>query len=535
MSRVNVKAVMCAGVMGLASVTTAQETAPIKEPPSPPKKVALTNARIIPVVGSEIEKGTVLIENGKIAAIGTDVTVPYDAMEVDCAGKVLMPGLIDPHSARGLDVPNENVAVTPFLNVYDAIDPSRLFFEDSLRDGITSVHVIVGNDCVIGGVSRVVRPIGMTVDEMTVAPDVAMKLSTSPKGGFDRMQQMAAMREAFEGLDESLERLAERTYEEKLKKDEKKMDVSVAEARKRGKELIKDEDYDDRQANLVRLRRGDLSGWIYCGEAMDVGPAIRLATDQKIMDKVVFVLGPECYKAAAELKRAKRPVVLDENLYYRERDELTGELKETFVPGVFREAGIPFALQTNPNSSMAERYLTYQAATCVRNGIPRQAALESITLNPAKFLGLEASLGSLEVGKTANIVAFSGDPLDFSSWVELVYIDGIKAYDREKDVRLDELLKLERKVDAREKEKKAAEAAAGEKKDEAGKPADAAGENPKPDAGKEGDGAGPAGERGPGAGGPGRRRQRPSTPPEEKKPESPGTSASGSANEGGTR
>jgi adenine deaminase len=80
----------------------------------------------------------------------------------------------------------------------------------------------------------------------------------------------------------------------------------------------------------------------------------------------------------------------------------------------------------------------------VRNGIPRQTALEAITINPARALGLDSRLGSIEAGKAGNVVVYSGDPLDFNSWVEFVYIDGVRAYDRQKDARLEELLKLEK-------------------------------------------------------------------------------------------
>lgn len=444
---------------------------------APPAKVALKGGRIIPVVGSDIPKGTVLIENGKITAVGpeADVQIPFDAMEVDCTGKVVFPGMIDPHSARGLDIANENIPVTPFLNVYDAIDPSRLFFEDALRDGITTVHVMVGNECVIGGVSRVVRPIGLNVDEMTVEPDVALKFATSPKSGTDRMTQMTSLREAFLDLDDAIDKLAEKKYEETLEKDKKKMDVGPEEARKRGRAMLKDGDYDDRSLNLVRARRGDLASWFYCGAATDVGPAIKIATEQGLLEHTVFVLGPEAFKAAGEIAKTKRPVVLDEDLTYRERDDLTGELRETFVPAKIREAGLEFALQTNASASMAERYLNYQAAVCVRNGVPRQAALEAITINPAKMLGLGSRLGSIEAGKAGNVVVFSGDPLDFSSWVDLVYIDGIRAYDRSTDKRLESLMKLEssnaekkaKEREAREeKDKKADEAKAGEKSGE---------------------------------------------------------------------
>lgn len=411
---------------------------------APPAKVALVGGRIIPVVGEETPKGTLLIENGRIAAVGAEVSIPYDAVEVDVSGKVLFPGMIDPHSADGLDVPNESLPVVPFLDVYDALDPSRLFFENSLRDGVTSVHVIQANDCVIGGLSRVVRPIGLSIADMTVRERAAIKLSTTPKRGYDRMVQMATLRETFLELDDYLERLAEQRYEEELKKKDKEIEVGPAEARKLGRELIRPEDYDDKHANLVALRDGKLDAWVYAGAATDVGPAMDLAKKHGFFDKLVLVLGPQGFKAIGELQAARRPVVLDRELVYRERDPISGELEETFVPRKFADAGLTFALQPAGDLSLAERYLNYQAARCVRHGVPRQTALEAITLNPARMIGLGDQLGSLEVGKVANVVVFSGDPLDFQSWVELVYVDGILAYDRTKDVRLKELLGTER-------------------------------------------------------------------------------------------
>lgn len=407
---------------------------------APPAKVALTGGRIIPVVGDEIAKGTVLIEHGRITAVGKQVDVPYDAMVVDVSGKVVFPGMVDAHSARGLDVRNENLPVTPFLDVYDALDPSRLYFEDALRDGITSIHMIVANDCVIGGLSRVLHPIGLTPDEMTLYAPVALKLSVAPKRGSDRMVQMATLRETFLELADYLENLAEAKYEESLKKEDKKIDVGPAEARKRGKELIKFEDYDDAHRNLVKLTRGELGAFIYCGMAGDVGRAVQIARDNGFFNRTTLVLDTSCFKAINEIKQAGRPVVLDPELIYRERDPVTGEIEETFVPSVFADAGVAFSLLPHPNNSLAERYMNYQAARCVRNGIARQTALESITINPAKAVGLGDRIGSIEPGKIANLVVFSGDPLEFESWVEEVYINGIRAYERKDDVRLKQLL-----------------------------------------------------------------------------------------------
>ena len=440
---------------------------------APPAKVALQGGRIIPIVGPEIPAGTLLIEHGKITAIGEKVDVPYDAMVVDVSGKVLFPGMISPHTSRGLDRANENLPVAPYLDVYDALDPSSLTFEDALRDGVLALHIIQGDSCVIGGLSRLVHPIGRTPDEMTIRPSIALKLSTSPKSGSNRMTQMATLREAFLELDFYLENLAEKRYEEEQKKEKKEIDVGPEEARKRGSKLIRAEDLDDRHRNLVELTEGRMDAWVYCGAATDVGPAIATAKKNGFLDHTVFVLGTEAYRAVNELKESGRPVVLAPELVHQERDPITGDLSETFIPTVISDAGLLFALQPNADSSLAERFLNYQAARCVRHGMPRQKALEAITLNPAKILGVADRLGSLEVGKAGYVVVLNGDPLDFNTWVEKAYVDGILAYDRTKDVRLKELLGLEQRAaekkeqeKEKEKEEKAADAKEGENEKE---------------------------------------------------------------------
>lgn len=407
---------------------------------SVPAKVALKGGKIIPIVGEEIDEGTVLIEQGKITAVGKDVVIPYDAMVVDVSGKVVMPGMIDAHSSRGLDIRNEHLGVSPFLDVYDALDPSKLYFEDALRDGVTSIHVIVGHNCVIGGLSRVVHPIGMTPDEMTDQPSVALKLSVAPKRGSDRMAQMATFRETFRELGEYLENLAEKKYEESLEKKGEKIKVGPDEAKKLGKDLITPEDYDDKHRNLVKLTRGQLGAFVYARRAGDVAAALSLARAHGFFDRTTLVLGPRCYKAIDEIKASGRPVVLDAQLLYREENPVTGKITETFLPRVYADAGVAFSLLPSSNTSLAERYLNYQAARCVRNGISRKVALKSITINPARALGIDDRYGSLEVGKSASVVVMSGDPLDFSSWVEQVYINGVRAYQRDKDIRLKQLL-----------------------------------------------------------------------------------------------
>ncbi len=402
--------------------------------------IVLEGGRIIPVSGETIKKGSILIRGSKILAVGKTVEVPFDAKVIDVSGKTLFPGMIDVHVAGlGLDRPNENVPVAPFLNVYDAIDPSLLFFEDALRDGIAVLHLMQGNDCVIGGLSRVVHPIGMTPDEMTIVPDLAIKIAITPKTGFDRMLQMATLREAFLKFADDMERLAEERYEEKLRDEKKDLDVPPAVARERGRALIRDEDIPDKDRNLLLLTRGKLPAFIYCGRAMDVPRAIKIAKDNGFFERCVLVLGSECYKAVDVLKEAGRPVVLDAELIHRETDPITGKEIETFVPGVMDEAGVTFALQRRSGTSLGERYLWYQAARCVREGISRAAALEAITLRPAQMLGLGDRFGTLEPGKDASILVLSGDPLDSQTWVEKVIIEGVPVYDKAEDIRLKKL------------------------------------------------------------------------------------------------
>jgi len=420
----------------LASIVTI-----LASPAAIAQTVFLEGGRVIPVVGPPLNKANVLIKNGKIAEIGPEVKAPFDAKVYDVSGKTLFPGMIDVHTnGSGVDRANETPPVTPFLNVYDAIDPSQLFYEDALRDGVLALHVIQGNNCAIGAMSRVVRPIGMTPNQMTIAADVALKMSITPKSGFDRMMQMATLREAFRKLADDMEQLAEKKYEDSLRERNKPLDVSPDEARKRGKEMLTDEDTARKNRSLLQLTRGKLRVFVYCRNAMDVAPAVKLAKANGFFDQTVFVLGTECYKAVDELEKAGRPVVLDANLIHRETDPISGKEKETFVPKVFDKTDLNFALQRRPGSSLGERYLWYQAARCVREGMDRDKALKTITLYPAQMIGLADRLGSLEVGKDANILVLSGDPLDAQTWVEHGFIEGVHVYDRDKDIRLKQLL-----------------------------------------------------------------------------------------------
>lgn len=398
-------------------------------------KVCLEGARIITIGGAEIEKGSILIENGKISAIGEKITVPFDAKVIDCTGKTLMPGIIDAITARGLDLPNENVDIGAFMQTIDALDPTDKFFEESLRMGTTSINVCQAENAVITAVSSVVRPIGMTVREMLVRAEGGVRIVFGARPGYDRAMQMAILRETFAELDRYLDRLSEQLYEEDMKKKQKEVLVPPAEARKLGRDLLTPSKIDDMHRNLHRLRQGRLDAFLTCQKAMDVRTAIEFAKKEGLLGRSAFVIGSECFKAATALKEAGRPVILPvQSMIHVERDRMTLEDVETFVPKVLNEKKISFALSTSANP-------LYDAARLVRNGLPRDVALASVTLNAAKALNLDARMGSLEVGKDGTVLVLSGDPLDSMTWVESTFIEGVQVYERAKDKRLRDILK----------------------------------------------------------------------------------------------
>lgn len=415
-------------------------------------KIAIKAGKVLQGPGlPEIEKGVIVIENGRIAAIGKDVKVPWDATVIDAPNLVAMPGYVEAHSSRGMDRPNENLDIAPFLSVRDSIDPVSFYFEDSLRWGVTTINIQQGNACVIAGQGVIVRPTGLTVDEMVLRGPSGVKLSATPKPGFSAATQAQTLRRAFSDLRRALEQLVadkkegndrarrEALYQGRdLEGENAKGKAMEGSAWKvAGLELVPRGEIDEKLVPLLALVEGKLPAFIYCSRPMDVHTAIEVARDNGFLAKTTLVVTPACYKAAGAIAAAKLPVILEGSVMYIENDPLTGKEREVFVPGELKKAGVRFALSSaNPTSES----LWFQAAQCVGYGMTRAEAVAAITTLPAEFLGLGKQLGTLEVGKLGTVVLYSGDPLSVTSSVERVVIEGKDVYDRSKDVRVKHLL-----------------------------------------------------------------------------------------------
>ena len=406
--------ITCISILLIAFVTSSiTYAAPVR------KKLAVEAGRIITIAGKDIKNGVILIEDGTIKAVGTDVEIPWDAFVIEAKDQVVMPGFVMAHTSSGLDRENENMPEVPFISTFDSIDPISTFFEDSLRDGVVAMLVLPGNNTLLGGTGTIVKPYGRTVEAMLIKRYAGLKISLQPSPNTSRMGHMQRFRRYVSDLKDYLEEYEQRKADAK---EEKKPF---------------DEEIDVTKQSMVDLLNKKLTAFIYCDRAADVPKAIEIQKTHEL--NTVLVLGPDCYKAAGLIAKSKLPVILDPELIVWETNEQTNEEEMKVIPMIFHKAGVKFAFQTD-TSQYGRRYLWYQAATAVKYGMKREEALKSITLYPSQFIGVDNRLGSIETGKEATLVFLTGDPLDAQSWVDQVMIAGEIVYERAKDERLKKLL-----------------------------------------------------------------------------------------------
>jgi imidazolonepropionase-like amidohydrolase len=416
-------------------------------------KLAIKVGRVITMAGPDVVNGVIAIDEGKIREIGTQAKADWDAPVLDHPGLVAFPGFVEAHTFRGMDRPNENVPVAPFLDVRDSIDPISFFFEDCLRSGILTLNVQQGNACVIGGQGMVVKPVGLTIEQLMVKNNAGLKIVAAARPGRSRATQAQELRKAFVDLRQYLEKLVQDKKDGKdyarrealfqgkdLEKEENKKGrpmEGTATWKLEGLEIIPRGEIDDQKEPLLRLVEGRIPAFVYCDSGTAVHLGLEIARANGFLANTVLVLDGDSWKAADVIAEAGVPVILSPNLKHVERDPLTGKEIETFVPKVFHDKKVRYALQSQNPSAQS---LWFQAAQCVAYGVDRTAALESVTKTAAEILHLGKRVGTLEPGKDGNVVLLSGDPLSVTTVVQYVVLDGKVVYDRSKDVRMKHLM-----------------------------------------------------------------------------------------------
>jgi len=401
--------------------------------------LAIVNGKVFTITHGTLDPGTVLLANGKIAAVGQDIPIPAGAEVIDAAGKVVMPGLIDAHCHVGLfpdgigwnhsDGNECTDPITPQLRAIDALHPEDMAWPELVAAGVTCVFTGPGSGNIVCGQSICVKTVPRpSVAQMVVLDPAGMKmaLGENPRGVYGdqkklpstRMGNAAALRTALVEARNYLDRWQRYAAEQASYKQKKEAGDDKAEPPKPPERDLKLE-------ALGRVLRRELKARIHAHRADDILTAIRIA--EEFGFELAIEHATEGYKIAAILAEKGIPAVVGPILFSRTKYELRGMTPRN--PGVLARAGVKVAIQTDESS--ATRYLAINAALAVREGMPEEEALRAITINAAEIIGVADRVGSLEAGKDADVVIFSGHPFDYRTVAELVLVDGEVAYRRE--------------------------------------------------------------------------------------------------------
>jgi len=401
--------------------------------------IAIINGRVMTITQGTLESGTVLVEGGRIVAVGEEVEIPKDAELYDAAGKMVMPGLIDAHCHVGLfpdgigweysDGNEMTDPITPHLRALDAVHPGDPAFKELVAAGVTTVLTGPGSGNLIGGqwvcLKTVPKP---SVEQMVLLEPAGMKmaLGENPKRVYGeqkkapstRMGNAATLRAALVDAQNYLEKW--RRYEADLAEYQAKAEAGDEDA-----EAPKLPERDLKLEALGKVLRREMKARIHAHRADDMLTGIRIAEEFDL--DLTLEHATEGYKIADVLAAKEVPVTAGPILFSRVKYELKDMTPKN--PGVMVKAGVKVAIQTDEMSAV--KYLPINAALAVREGMPEEEALKAVTINAAEIIGVADRVGSLEVGKDADIVVFSGHPFEYRTVAELVLVDGQVAYRRE--------------------------------------------------------------------------------------------------------
>jgi imidazolonepropionase-like amidohydrolase len=380
------------------------------------KLIAIINGK---VHTPEPVEGIVLVEAGKIVAVG-QVDVPEGAEIIDACGQWVLPGFIDAHTHLGIceeiyrvegDDCNEMTdPVTPQMRALDGIHPEDEGLLDAVKGGVTTAFTAPGSGNVIGGTGLVIKTTGKVVDKMVVREPAGLKIAfgENPKRVYGDAKKMPMTRMGTSALlRETL--VKAQTYLEKLQ-------AGQVDASKRPERDLKME-------SMIKVLTREIPLRAHAHRADDIMTAVRIASEFNL--DLVIEHCTEGHKVAEELAAAGIPAVVGPSMSNRAKVELKDITFKT--PGVLAKAGVKIALMTD-HPVIPIQFLPICAGLAVREGLTQEEALKAITINAAEILGVQHTVGSLAPGKDADVVIWSGNPLEVMSKPNLVMINGKVVY-----------------------------------------------------------------------------------------------------------
>ncbi|MDR7869433.1 MAG: amidohydrolase [Tissierellaceae bacterium] len=382
----------------------------------------IKNGLIYTMNDEVIENGSILIKDGKIAAVGKDIEVPSEVVVIDAEGRMITPGFIDAHCHLGMwedsigfegSDGNEMVdPVTPQLRGIDGINPMDITFKEAYQGGVTTAVTGPGSANVIGGTFVALKTYGHRVDDMIIKNPIAMKVAfgENPKRVYNSQHKSPVTRMATAAL------LRETLYKAKtyMEKMENNQDDS------------KKPDYDIKMEALVPVLKKEIPLKAHAHRADDIFTALRIAKEFDL--DITLEHCTDGHLIAEDLAKEAKPAVVGPTFGDRSKYELKNKTFDT--PRVLYEAGVKIAINTDSPVIPLE-HLSLCAGLAHKAGLPMIEALKAITINPAEIVGISDRVGSIEVGKDADIVLFDGNPIkdvDFKTYMTI--IDGKIVYRR---------------------------------------------------------------------------------------------------------
>ena len=377
----------------------------------------IKNGKIKTMVSPDLENGCVLIDQGKIVAIGENIEETAEMTVIDAGGRLVTPGLVEAHchigvhnsSVRweGMDFNEVSDPVTPQMRAIDGINPIDETFPLAVKHGVTSACTGPGSANVVGGSFAAIKLVGKRIDDMIIKSPVAMKCAfgENPKGVYGQSGKKAPVtRMATAALLRELLFKA-RNY--------------VA-----AKEAGKEPNFDMKLEAMIPVIKKEIPLKAHAHRADDIFTSIRIAKEFDV--NLTLDHCTDGALIAEELAKEGYPAFVGPSFGHKTKVELKN--KDFATPGILHAAGIPVSIITDAPVIPLE-YLSMCAGLAASEGLPYEEAWRAVTINPAKYTGIGDRVGSLEAGKDGDVVIWNADPLtEIGACAYMTIVDGKIAY-----------------------------------------------------------------------------------------------------------
>lgn len=394
-------------LIGCASLCLAQE--------KPSEILAIKGARIIPVMGEDIDQGIILIKDGRIEDIGKDIAIPSKAKVIDAKGLFAYPGMIDSFCFLGLQEigsvratvdSRETGRFNPQVKAVEALRPDSMHIPIARSNGITAA-MIVPTGGLISGQGGLIKLVGWTPEEMTIKSSAVMHIEFPTIPRFRGRRETQSREETSKQIQELKEILNKARYYQKKKEAAQK------------NLLLPLPEFDEMLEFIAPVVKGELPVLVSVYAEKDIQAAIRFVEEEKL--KAILFGVTDGWKVAGNIKKSGLPVIFGSmNAMPSSWDDGYDAIYRN--PGVLSKVGVKCAFSSQ--SSSLAKDLPYHAAKAAAFGLERREALKGVTIYPAQIFGVDDMMGSLEKGKWANIVLADGDILELKTNIKHVFIDG---------------------------------------------------------------------------------------------------------------